>query len=141
MAQTVKCLPAIQKTWVQSLGWEDPQEKEMATHSSTLAGKIPWTEKPDRLQSMESQRVRHDWVTSLSLSLFIVLKSVIGFRFFGRPIQLMILLIPWASNLIVSIFSFEIHPYTLRKWVSEWFDYKSPFYFGANIYQKHKNKF
>ena len=44
MAQTVKCLPAIQETWVRTLGWEDPLEKEMATHSSTLAWKIPWTE-------------------------------------------------------------------------------------------------
>ena len=49
-AQTVKHLPAMQETWVQSLGWEDPLEKEMATHSSTLAWKIPWTDKPDRLQ-------------------------------------------------------------------------------------------
>ena len=56
----VKCLPAMQKTWVQSLGWEDPLEKEMATHSSTLAWKIPWTEEPGRLQSMGSQRVGHD---------------------------------------------------------------------------------
>ena len=60
MAQTVKRLPAVQETWVQFLGWEDPQEKEMATHSSTLAWKIPWTEEPGRLQSMGSQRVRHD---------------------------------------------------------------------------------
>ena len=52
------------------LGWEDPLEKEMAVHSSTLAWKIPWTEEPDRLQSMGSQRVRHDWVTSLYLSLW-----------------------------------------------------------------------
>ena len=50
--QTVKRLPAVQETQVQSLGWEDPLEKEMATHSSTLAWKIPWTEKPGRLQSM-----------------------------------------------------------------------------------------
>ena len=57
VAQTVKHLPAM---WVQSLGWEDPLEKEMATHSSTLAWKIPWTEEPGRLQSMGSQRVRHD---------------------------------------------------------------------------------
>ena len=56
----VKCLPAVQETQVRSLGWEDPLEKEMATHSSTLAWKIPWTEEPGRLQSMESQRVRHD---------------------------------------------------------------------------------
>ena len=56
----VKCLPAMQKTWVRSLGQEDPLEKEMATHSSTLAWKIPWTEEPDRLQSMELQRVGHD---------------------------------------------------------------------------------
>ena len=47
MAQTVKHLPAVQETWVRSLGWENPLEKEMATHSSTLAWKIPWTEEPD----------------------------------------------------------------------------------------------
>ena len=56
----VKCLPAVQETRVQSLGQEDNLEKEMATHSSTLAGKIPWTEEPGKLQSMGSQRVRHD---------------------------------------------------------------------------------
>ena len=54
-------------TRVQSLGREDLLEKEMATHSSILAWKIPWTEEPGRLQFMGSQRVRHDWVTSLSL--------------------------------------------------------------------------
>ena len=48
------------ETWVQSLGWEDPLEKEMATHSSTLAWKIPWTEEPGKPQSMGLQRVRHD---------------------------------------------------------------------------------
>ena len=57
----VKCLPAMQETQVQSLGQEDPLEKEMTTHPSTLAWKIPWTEEPtDKLQSMESQRVAHD---------------------------------------------------------------------------------
>ena len=60
----VKNLPAIQETWVPSLGWEDPLEKGMATHSSILAWRIPWTEEPGGLQSMGSQRVRHDWVTS-----------------------------------------------------------------------------
>ena len=60
MAQTVKRLPAVWETWVQSLGWEDPLEKEMATHSSTLAWKIPWTDEPGGLQSMGSQRVGHD---------------------------------------------------------------------------------
>ena len=49
VAQTVKCLPVMQETQVRSLGWEDPLEKEMATHSSTLAWKIPWTEEPCRL--------------------------------------------------------------------------------------------
>ena len=66
VAQTVKRLPTMWETWVQSLGQEDPLEKEMATHSSILASKIPLTEDPGRLQSMGSQRVRHDWVTSLS---------------------------------------------------------------------------
>ena len=51
VAQTVKNLPAMQKTWVQSLGWEDPLEKGMATHSSILAWKIPWTEELGKLQS------------------------------------------------------------------------------------------
>ena len=60
MAQTVKHLPAMRETQVQSLGWEDTLEKEMAAHSSTLAWKIPWTEEPGGLQSMGSQRVRHD---------------------------------------------------------------------------------
>ena len=60
VAQMVKRLPTMQETQVQSLGREDPLEKEMATHSSTLAWKIPWTEEPRRLQSMGSQRVRHD---------------------------------------------------------------------------------
>ena len=60
MAQKVKHLPAIQETLVQSLIQEDPLEKEMATHSSTLAWKSPWTEKPGRLQSMGLQRVGHD---------------------------------------------------------------------------------
>ena len=60
VAQWVKRLPTMWETRVRSLGREDPLEKEMATHSSTLAWKIPWTEKPGRLQSMESQRVGHD---------------------------------------------------------------------------------
>ena len=59
-AQTVKNLPAMKETWVQSLGQEDPLEKGMATHSSILACRIPWTEKSGRLQTMASQRVGHD---------------------------------------------------------------------------------
>ena len=60
VAQTVKHLPTMRETWVRSLGWKDPLEKEMATYSSILPWKIPWTEKPGRLQSMGSQRVGHD---------------------------------------------------------------------------------
>ena len=60
MAQTVKNLPAMQETWVQSLDWEDPLEKEMATHSSILAWDIPWTEEPGGLPSLGSHRVGHD---------------------------------------------------------------------------------
>ena len=61
VAQRLKHLPGIMReTQVRSLGWEDPLEKEMATHSSTLAWKIPWREEPGRLQSMGSQRVRYD---------------------------------------------------------------------------------
>ena len=60
MAQTVKRLPTMQETRVQSLSREDPLEKEMATHSGTLAWKIPWMEEHGRLQSMRSQRVGHN---------------------------------------------------------------------------------
>ena len=65
-----KHLPTMWETWVQSLGWEDLREKKMATHSSTLGWKTPWTEEPGRLQSMGSQRVRHNSATSLSLCTF-----------------------------------------------------------------------
>ena len=60
MAQRLKHLPGMRETQVRSLGQEDPLEKEMATHSSTLAWRIPWREEPGRLPSMGSQRVRHD---------------------------------------------------------------------------------
>ena len=64
MAQTVKNLPEMQKTWVLSLGQEDPLEKRMATHSSILAWRIAWTEDPGGLQSMGLQIVGHDWATN-----------------------------------------------------------------------------
>ena len=64
VAQMVKNLPAVQETKVRSLGQEDPLEKEMATHSSILAWRVPWAEEPDGLQSMGSQRVGHNWATS-----------------------------------------------------------------------------
>ena len=60
VAQTVERLSIMRETWVRSLGREDPLEKEMAIHSSTLAWEIPWKEEPGRLQSMGSQRVGHD---------------------------------------------------------------------------------
>ena len=60
MAQRLKRLPAMRETWFQTLGWEDPLEKEMTTHSSILAWRIPWTEEPRGLQSTGLQRVRHD---------------------------------------------------------------------------------
>ena len=60
MTQTVKNLPAMRETWVQSLGWEDPLEEDMAAHSSILAWRILWLEDPGGVQSMGSRRVRHD---------------------------------------------------------------------------------
>ena len=76
MAQRVKRLPAMQETQVPSLGRENPLEKEMATHSSILAWRIPWTEEPGGLQSTGSQRVGHNWATSLSLSFFPLTSSI-----------------------------------------------------------------
>ena len=63
----VRHLSTMQETWVQTLGLEDLLKKKMAAHSRILAWKIPWTEEPGRLQSVGSQRVGHDWATSLSL--------------------------------------------------------------------------
>ena len=60
VAQMVKHLSTMWKTWVQSLGWEDPLEKEMAIYSSILAWRIPWTEEPGKLESLRSQRIGHD---------------------------------------------------------------------------------
>ena len=70
VAQTVKHLPTMWETQVQTLGQEDLLEKEVVTHSSILAWKIPWMEEPGRLQSMGSQRVGHDRATSLSNTTF-----------------------------------------------------------------------
>ena len=83
VAQTVKRLPAMQETRVRSLGWEDPLAKETATHSSILAWKISWME-PGRLQSMGSQRVRHDRATntftSLSLPIRLLQPENLGYH-------------------------------------------------------------
>ena len=70
VTQTVKSLPAVLETQVQSLGQEEPLEKEMATHSSILAWIIPWTEEPGELQSMGMQRVRNDWVTKQQILIY-----------------------------------------------------------------------
>ena len=71
VAQRLKRLPTMRETWVRSLGWEDPLEKEMAIHSSILAWRIPWTEEPGGLQSTGSQRVGHYWATSLHFNILI----------------------------------------------------------------------
>ena len=71
MVQTVKNLPAVQETQVQFLGREDPLEKEMSTHSSFLAWRIPWVEKPGSLLSMGSQRVGHDWATNTHMYTYV----------------------------------------------------------------------
>ena len=68
VAQTAKRLPIMRETWVQSLGLEDPLEKEMATHSNILPWRIPWTEAPGRLQSLGSQRVRHTFIFHVYLT-------------------------------------------------------------------------
>ena len=78
----------MHETWVQSQGWKDLLEKEMTTHSSTLAWKIPWTKEPGRLQSMGLQRVRHNWATSLSLSCHnLINTNVITGEGNGTPLQ------------------------------------------------------
>ena len=109
----VKCLPAMQETWVWSLGREDPLEKEMTTHSSTLAWKIPRTEEPSRLQSMVSQRVKHNWVTSLLLSFHL-------FLLYARHRLMVILHI--SSHLILKIFLARCNYIPFLEIEAEWFN-------------------
>ena len=127
VAQTVKSLPAMWETRVRFLGREDPLEKEMAIHSSTRAWKIPWTEEPDRLQSMGSQRVRHNWATSIFLSFFRV-------EYFSK--HLLLLSTPWAGHSIMAkvIFSeYIVVSWEKKNWLfksrqrvscSKWFDFR-----------------
>ena len=84
MAQMVKHLSTMWEMRVLSLGWEDPLEKEMAIHSSTIDWKIPWTEEPGRLQSMGSQRVGRDWATSLLMPKRISVKMLQNLYFIER---------------------------------------------------------
>ena len=84
VAQMVKNPPAMQEIQVHSLGWEDPLEKGMATHTSILAWRIPWTEESERVQSLGSQRVRHDWATK-TVSLWDAVFSKISFPSIAIP--------------------------------------------------------
>ena len=77
MAQRLKRLPAMWETWVQSLGREDPLEKEMATHSSTLAWRIPWTEEPGELQSMGLHGVAKSWTRLSNLTFIFTLSDAV----------------------------------------------------------------
>ena len=95
----VKHLPAMRETWVQSLGWEDTLEKEMATHSSTLVWKIPWAEEPGSLQSMGLQRFGHDWATSLHFTSIIDLRHTLLIAHPSIHSFLTIFLNNWTLNL------------------------------------------
>ena len=91
VAQRLKSLPAMRETWVWSLGREDPLEKEMATHSSILAWRIPWTEEPGGQQFTGLQRVRHDWATWLHSTFSIKLSPGITEIGFGEMTRLLYL--------------------------------------------------
>ena len=119
VAQRLKPLPAMRETWVRSLGQEDPLEKEMVTHSSILACRIPWTEKPGRLQSTGSQRVRHDWATSLSLSIKLTANSLI----FSVEIKVILKLMSLCEDSI--FFSLNvIIPSSRKRWSWEQWEEK-----------------
>jgi len=106
LLHSVKPLPAIQETWVQSLGWEYPLEKEMAIHYSTFAWKIPWVEEPGRLQSMGLQGVRNYKESSLPLSL-----CIIGSRFIHliRTDLNVFLFMAWYYCIVYMYHKFFIH--------------------------------
>ena len=112
----VKNLPAMQETWVQSPGQEDPLEKGMATHSSILAWRMPWTEEPRRLQSMGSQRVGYDWVTNTTTTIWYVAfwvwllsLSIIHLRFthvFACIISSFIFIVELDYIICITVYSF-----------------------------------
>ena len=138
VVQRLKRLPAMQATWVQSLGREDPLEKEMATHSSILAWRTPCTEEPSGLQSMGSQRVGHDWATSLSISAFFIVQLSHPYMTTGKTILLtrrtfvgkvMSLLFNMLSRLVITFL-----PRTKSLLIS-WLQSPSAVIFGA---QKNK---
>ena len=122
VAQMGKRLSAMQETRVRSLGWEDPLEKEMAAHSSILAWKIPWTVEPDRLPSMGSQRVGHDWVTSLSLSLLLSAIRMVSSAYLRLLIFLPAVLIPACASsspaflMMYSAYKLNKQGYNIQPW-------------------------
>ena len=125
MVQTVKRLPTMQETWVQSLGWEDLLEKEMATHSSILAWKILWMEEPRRQQSMGLQRVGHDWVTSLlgksliSISLRLVSGSLSCSFVSNIVLFFFIFLDSWCWFLYIKVTSPSLDRVVSRRWTHQ----------------------
>ena len=104
-ASLVKHLPAVWKTWVRSLGQEDPLEKETATHSSTLAWKIPWTEEPGGLQSMGLRRVRHNWDFTFFHFGHQKCPRVLGTQ--NNPCGQTVLQLPWLAKLGLFRYSFS----------------------------------
>ena len=105
VAQLVKNLPAMWETWVRSLAWEDPLEKGMATQSSILAWRIPWTEEPGRLQSMGSQRVGLYWATFTFHFHTLFLWIVIGLgKLFGQPSIIKY----WLYSLCCTIYPYSL---------------------------------
>ena len=123
VAQMVKHLPAMQETQVWSLVWEDPLEKEMATHSSTLAWRIPWTEEPGRLQSRGLQRVGHDWMTSLSFP-YHVRNYLVKVHIVSIKVSLLLLNLEWRltefcqKNTLVTANTLCQHKRWLYTWTS-----------------------
>ena len=113
----VNNLPAVRETWVQSLCWEDPLEKGIATHSSILAWRIPWTEEPSRLQSTRSQRIGHDWATSLSFSFtrLIIATDLKALSYsIHSPEKMLILascILKFSSNIFSMLSLIPYHPF------------------------------
>ena len=133
VAQMVRSVPAVQETWVWSLGQEDPLEKEMATHCNILAWKIPWTEEPGRLQSTGSRRVRRDWAqhsTRYRSSLLFICKLNLESHFYTVfPVFRISLPLGLSLFLILLYFMFDWNSVSLPgSWFSvlpSWLKYKS----------------
>ena len=128
MAEVVKNLPAMQETQVWSLGWEDPQEEGMATHSSILAWRVPWTEEPGGLQSIQWQRVGHDWSDWACTHIFSIFTSYMwAWKDVSVSFRVQCYVCPWLTLFCIAQIFFNCYWFLFLWSIKYWENYLKSF--------------